>query len=124
MTTKPDVTLPEGDPSGKALAQTDLIVGDGDEAVAGKNVEMHYVGVSWNTGQQFDASWDRNDTFGFRLGSGQVIPGWEQGVPGMKVGGRRQLVIPPALAYGSAGAGGVIGPNEHLVFVIDLISVS
>ncbi len=124
MTTKPEVTLPEGDPSGKALQQTDLIVGDGDEAVPGKNVEMHYVGVSWNTRQQFDASWDRGDTFGFRLGAGQVIPGWEQGVPGMKVGGRRQLVIPPALAYGAAGAGGVIGPNEHLVFVIDLISVS
>lgn len=122
--TKPDVTLPDGDPSGKALASEDLIVGDGDEAVSGKNVEMHYVGVSWNTGNQFDASWDRGDTFSFRLGAGQVIPGWEQGVPGMKVGGRRKLVIPPALAYGAAGAGGVIGPNEHLVFVIDLLSVT
>lgn len=121
--TKPDVQLPEGAPEGKALRSEDLIVGTGDEAVPGKPVEMHYVGVSWNTGNQFDASWDRGDTFRFNLGAGQVIPGWEQGVPGMKVGGRRMLVIPPALAYGSQGAGGVIGPNEHLVFVIDLLSV-
>ncbi len=120
---KPDVTLPDGEPSGSALRTEDLVVGDGDEAVPGTNVEVHYVGVSWKTGQQFDASWDRGSTFSFRLGGGQVIPGWEQGVAGMKVGGRRQLVIPPALAYGSRGAGGVIGPNEHLVFVVDLISV-
>ncbi|MEO1065388.1 MAG: FKBP-type peptidyl-prolyl cis-trans isomerase [Actinomycetota bacterium] len=120
---KPDVTLPDGEPSGSALRTEDLIVGDGDEAVPGTNVEVHYVGVSWKTGQQFDASWDRGSTFSFRLGGGQVIPGWEQGVAGMKVGGRRQLVIPPALAYGSRGAGGVIGPNEHLVFVVDLVSV-
>ncbi|MEM8905173.1 MAG: FKBP-type peptidyl-prolyl cis-trans isomerase [Actinomycetota bacterium] len=121
--TKPDVTLPDGEPSGSALRTEDLIVGDGDEAVSGTTVEVHYVGVSWKTGQQFDASWDRGSTFSFRLGGGQVIPGWEQGVAGMQVGGRRQLVIPPALAYGSRGAGGVIGPNEHLVFVVDLISV-
>lgn len=121
--TKPDVTLPEGEPSGKALRTDDIEIGTGDEAVAGKKVEVHYVGVSWNTGNEFDASWNRGDTFGFKLGGGQVIPGWEQGVQGMKVGGRRQLVIPPALAYGSMGAGGVIGPNEHLVFVVDLISV-
>ena len=120
---KPDVTLPDGEPSGSALRTEDLVVGDGDEAVPGTNVEVHYVGVSWKTGQQFDASWDRGSTFSFRLGGGQVIPGWEQGVAGMKVGGRRHLVIPPALAYGSQGAGGVIGPNEHLVFVVDLISV-
>jgi peptidylprolyl isomerase len=120
---KPDVTLPDGDPSGAALRTEDLIVGDGDEAIPGTNVEVHYVGVSWKSGHQFDASWDRDSTFSFRLGRGQVIPGWEQGVAGMKVGGRRQLVIPPALAYGSRGAGGVIGPNEHLVFVVDLISV-
>ncbi len=120
---KPDVTLPDGEPSGSSLRTEDLVVGDGDEAVPGTNVEVHYVGVSWKTGQQFDASWDRGSTFSFRLGGGQVIPGWEQGVAGMKVGGRRQLVIPPALAYGSQGAGGVIGPNEHLVFVVDLVSV-
>lgn len=122
--TKPDVELPDGDPSGKQLRIDDIIVGDGDEAVAGHRVEVHYVGVSWNTGGQFDASWDRGQTFTFGLGRGQVIPGWEQGVAGMKVGGRRRLVIPPALAYGSQGAGGVIGPNEHLVFVVDLIGVS
>lgn len=122
--TKPDVELPEGDPSGKQLRIDDVVVGDGTEAAAGHQVEVHYVGVSWNTGNQFDASWDRGQTFAFGLGRGQVIPGWEQGVAGMKVGGRRRLVIPPALAYGSQGAGGVIGPNEHLVFVVDLIGVS
>jgi peptidylprolyl isomerase len=85
---------------------------------------VHYVGVSWNTQREFDASWDRGDTFVFKLGAGQVISGWDQGVAGMKVGGRRRLVIPPALGYGARGAGNVIGPNEHLVFVVDLISVS
>lgn len=121
--TKPDVTLPDGEPRGKQLQISDLIVGDGDQAQAGHTAEVHYVGVSWNTGQEFDASWNRGQTFTFRLGSGQVISGWDQGVVGMKVGGRRQLTIPPALAYGAQGAGGVIGPNEHLVFVVDLISV-
>lgn len=121
--TKPDVTLPDGDPSGTQLHVDDIAVGTGDEAVRGKRVEVHYVGVSWKTGKQFDASWDRGETFKFKLGGGQVISGWDQGVAGMRVGGRRRLVIPPALAYGSRGAGGVIGPNEHLVFVVDLISV-
>ncbi len=121
--TKPDVTLPDGDPSGQQLRSEDLLVGDGDEARAGHVAEVHYVGVSWNTGSQFDASWDRGDTFKFKLGAGQVISGWDQGVQGMKVGGRRQLTIPPALGYGARGAGGVIGPNEHLVFVVDLLSV-
>lgn len=121
--TKPDVTSPGGDPPGKALKVTDIEVGDGPEASSGQRVEVHYVGVSWSSGQQFDASWDRNETFHFKLGAGQVIPGWDQGVAGMKVGGRRELVIPPALAYGSRGAGGVIGPNETLIFVVDLLSV-
>ena len=121
--TKPDVTLPDGEPRGKQLQISDLIVGDGDQAQAGHTAEVHYVGVSWNTGQEFDASWNRGQTFTFRLGAGQVISGWDQGVVGMKVGGRRRLTIPPALAYGAQGAGGVIGPNEHLVFVVDLISV-
>ena len=121
--TKPDVTLPDGEPRGKQLQISDLIVGDGDQAQAGHTAEVHYVGVSWNTGQEFDASWNRGQTFTFRLGAGQVISGWDQGVVGMKVGGRRQLTIPPALAYGAQEAGGVIGPNEHLVFVVDLISV-
>jgi peptidylprolyl isomerase len=79
--------------------------------------------VSWKNGKQFDASWDRGDTFKFGLGKGQVIPGWDQGVAGMKVGGRRRITIPPNLAYGKRGAGGVIGPDETLVFVVDLIGV-
>jgi len=120
---KPEVTLPEGEPSGKQLRIDDIVVGDGDLAAAGHTVEVHYVGVSWNTGDEFDASWNRGDTFKFKLAGGQVIAGWDQGVAGMKVGGRRQLTIPPALAYGAQGAGGVIGPNEHLVFVVDLISL-
>ena len=87
------------------------------------NVEVHYVGVAWSTGDQFDASWDRGQTFSFRLGGGQVIAGWDQGVQGMRVGGRRQLTIPPHLGYGARGAGGVIKPNETLVFVVDLVAV-
>ena len=87
-------------------------------------MEVHYVGVSWSTGKQFDASWDRGSTFKFGLGKGQVIAGWDQGVAGMKVGGRRRITIPPMLAYGKRGAGGVIGPDETLVFVVDLIASS
>ena len=121
--TKPDVTVPADEEPGKALRIEDIEVGDGAEAVPGTRVDMHYVGVSWSSGEQFDASWDRGDTFGFKLGAGQVIPGWEQGIPGMKVGGRRKLTIPPALAYGSQGAGGVIGPNETLIFMVDLLGV-
>ena len=109
-------------PSGQ-LELEDLTVGDGDEATAGNDVEVHYVGVSWATGKQFDASWDRGDTFEFGLGQGQVIQGWDQGVAGMKVGGRRRITIPPDLAYGKRGAGGVIGPDETLVFVVDLVGV-
>ena len=101
----------------------DLQLGQGDEAQTGKIVEVHYVGVSWATGNQFDASWDRGDTFKFGLGKGQVIKGWDEGVAGMKVGGRRRITIPPQLAYGKRGAGGVIGPDETLVFVVDLVGV-
>ena len=90
---------------------------------SGNTVEVHYVGVSWATGDQFDASWDRGDTFKFGLGKGQVIKGWDEGVAGMKVGGRRRITIPPQLAYGKRGAGGVIGPDETLVFVVDLVGV-
>ena len=93
------------------------------EAAAGNVVEVHYVGVSWANGKQFDASWDRGNTFKFTLGKGQVIAGWDQGVAGMKVGGRRRITIPPNLAYGKRGAGGVIGPDETLVFVVDLVGV-
>lgn len=118
---KPHVYVPPGEAPPAELVTEDLEEGTGAEAGAGDEVEVHYVGVSWSTRQQFDASWDRGDTFSFRLGAGQVIPGWDQGVAGMKVGGRRRLVIPPHLAYGKAGAGGVIGPNETLVFVVDLV---
>ncbi len=120
---KPQVDVPAGQPPSYELELDDLVVGDGEEAVAGRVVEVHYVGVSWKTGQQFDASWDRGDTFKFALGKGQVIQGWDQGVQGMKVGGRRRITIPSMLAYGKRGAGGVIGPDETLVFVVDLVGV-
>jgi peptidylprolyl isomerase len=120
---KPQVDVPFDTPPSYQLEVEDIETGDGDEATNGKVVEVHYVGVSYKNGQQFDASWDRGDTFKFKLGGGQVIRGWDQGVEGMKVGGRRRLTIPPDLAYGQRGAGGVIGPGETLVFVVDLISV-
>lgn len=120
--TKPEVSIPEGE-SPTSLGIEDLEVGDGHEARAGAEVEVHYVGVAWSTGKQFDASWDRQEPFSFRLGAGQVIQGWDQGVTGMRIGGRRRLTIPPDLAYGSRGAGGVIGPGETLVFVVDLLDV-
>jgi peptidylprolyl isomerase len=119
---KPTVEIPDGAPSYQ-LEVEDLVVGEGDEAKAGHTVEVHYVGVSWSTKQQFDASWDRGDTFKFGLGKGMVIQGWDQGVEGMKVGGRRRITIPPMLGYGKRGAGGVIGPDETLVFVVDLLGV-
>ena len=122
-TEKPTVEVPNDQPPSYQLELDDIEVGDGDEAVAGTVVEVHYVGVSWQNGKQFDASWDRGDTFKFTLGKGQVIEGWDQGVQGMKVGGRRRITIPPMLAYGKRGAGGVIGPDETLVFVVDLIAV-
>ena len=121
---KPQVDVPSGEAPSYQLELDDLEVGTGDEAVAGCIVEVHYVGVSWSDGKQFDASWDRGDTFKFALGKGQVIEGWDQGVAGMKVGGRRRVTIPPMLGYGKRGAGGVIGPDETLVFVVDLIGLS
>jgi peptidylprolyl isomerase len=120
---KPEVQVPSDQAPSYQLELEDITVGDGDEAVSGRVVEVHYVGVSWQNGQQFDASWDRGDTFKFALGKGQVISGWDQGVVGMKVGGRRRITIPPMLAYGKRGAGNVIGPDETLVFVVDLIAV-
>jgi peptidylprolyl isomerase len=119
---RPEVEPPEGDIP-FALGLDDLVVGDGAEATAGKKVTVHYVGVAFRTGEEFDASWNRGRPFEFRLGKGQVIPGWDQGVAGMRVGGRRRLTIPSALAYGARGAGGVIAPHEPLVFVVDLLSV-
>jgi peptidylprolyl isomerase len=120
---KPDVQIPQDQDAPADLRVEDLTVGDGDEARRGQQVDVHYVGVAWSTGEQFDASWDRGSTFAFGLGAGQVIPGWDEGVQGMRVGGRRRLTIPPHLAYGKGGAGGVIGPDETLVFVVDLVSV-
>ena len=119
---KPEVEIPEQDPPAELVIE-DLEVGDGDEARPGQEVSVHYVGVAWSTGRQFDASWDRGETFEFGLGAGQVIAGWDQGVAGMRVGGRRRLTIPPQLGYGSRGAGGVIRGGETLVFVVDLLGV-
>ena len=120
--TKPEVSVPKGKLP-KTLVVKDIKKGDGATAEAGKQVTVQYVGVSAVNGRQFDASWDTGEPFSFQLGSGGVIPGWDQGVEGMKVGGRRQLVIPPDLAYGAEGSPPSIGPNETLVFVIDLLSV-
>lgn len=118
---KPEVDFPGGDLSGR-LEITDIWEGAGPVANAGDLVEVHYVGVAYSSGEEFDASWDRGGPLQFRLGAGQVIAGWDQGVQGMKVGGRRQLIIPPELAYGDRGAGGVIAPGETLIFVCDLVS--
>ncbi len=120
--TKPTITVPEGEPPTELLIE-DIEVGDGAEAVAGCAPVMHYVGVSWSTGREFDASWDRGNPFTFALGRGQVIRGWDEGVAGMKVGGRRRLTIPPDKGYGAQGAGGVIKPNETLIFVVDLMTI-
>ncbi|MFT4036247.1 MAG: FKBP-type peptidyl-prolyl cis-trans isomerase [Patulibacter sp.] len=120
---KPVVEIPEGQAAPAELLIEDVVVGDGDEATPGHAVDVHYVGVSHATGKQFDASWDRGAPFTFALGKGQVIAGWDQGVAGMKVGGRRRLTIPPHMAYGKHGAGGVIGPDETLVFVVDLLGI-
>jgi len=119
---RPQIDRPEGDVPFE-LGIDDLVVGDGEEATKGRKVRVHYVGVAFSTGEEFDASWNRGDPFVFTLGKGQVIPGWDAGVEGMRVGGRRQLTIPSAMAYGARGAGGVIKPNEPLVFVVDLLAV-
>ena len=119
---RPTIDKPEGDIPFE-LGIDDLVEGEGEEATKGSKVSVHYVGVAFSTGDEFDASWNRGEPFEFKLGAGQVIPGWDAGVEGMKVGGRRKLTIPSAMAYGARGAGGVIKPNEPLVFVVDLLSV-
>ena len=120
---KPEIEFFDPEPPND-LVVTDITEGDGAEATSGSTVEVHYVGVTHSTGEEFDASYNRGQPLSFRLGVGQVISGWDQGVAGMKVGGRRQLVIPPHLGYGDRGAGGVIGPGETLIFVVDLLGVA
>lgn len=119
----PTVEVPAGEPPTE-LKITDLVEGDGEEAVTGMWVLVHYTGVAWSTGKEFDSSWKRGEPFPFPLGGGQVIQGWEEGIEGMKVGGRRQLIIPPDKGYGDAGAGSDIKPGETLIFVCDLIDVA
>jgi len=121
---KPKVTVKKGTPPPKELLTNDLVEGTGEEAKSGDEVSVQYVGVDYKTGKEFDSSWSRGEPFPFTLGKGEVIPGWDQGVAGMKVGGRRELIIPPELAYGPAGQPPAIGPNETLVFVIDLEAVN
>jgi peptidylprolyl isomerase len=123
MTVKPEIDFPYGDPPAD-LEIVDIAVGDGAEARSGSNVRVHYVGVAHSTGEEFDASYNRGEPLSFRLGAGRVIAGWDTGVAGMKVGGRRQLTIPPHLGYGDRGAGGLIKPGETLIFVVDLLDVS
>ncbi|MBY9075581.1 FKBP-type peptidyl-prolyl cis-trans isomerase [Nocardioides sp. WL0053] len=119
---KPEIDFPDTPPPSD-LEVTELAEGEGAEATAGSTVRVHYVGVAHSTGEEFDASYNRGEPLQFRLGVGQVISGWDQGVTGMKVGGRRRLVIPPHLGYGDRGAGGVIKPGETLIFVVDLVDV-
>ena len=120
---KPEIDFPDSPPP-TDLEITDVVEGEGPEATAGSTVSVHYVGVAHSTGEEFDASYNRGAPLDFRLGVGQVISGWDQGVEGMKVGGRRKLVIPPHLGYGDRGAGSAIKPGETLIFVVDLVSVS
>jgi peptidylprolyl isomerase len=119
---RPEVEFP-GDAPPAELVIDDQVVGDGAEAVAGATVLTHYVGVAHSTGEEFDASWNNGEPLSFRLGVGQVIAGWDQGLQGMRVGGRRTVVVPPHLGYGDRGAGGVIKGGETLIFVVDLLDV-
>jgi peptidylprolyl isomerase len=119
---RPVIDKPGGDIPFE-LGIDDLVVGDGEEATSGRKVRVHYAGVAFRSGEEFDASWNRGQPFEFRLGKGQVIPGWDSGVQGMRVGGRRKLTIPSAMAYGARGAGSAIAPHEPLVFVVDLLAV-
>lgn len=120
---RPEVDPVDGPPP-TDLVVDDLTVGDGAQAEPGRTVDVHYVGVAHSTGEEFDSSYGRGTPLRFPLGAGRVIAGWDRGVTGMKVGGRRRLVIPPHLAYGDRGAGGVIAPGETLIFVVDLVGVS
>jgi len=119
---KPTVKVPKGDPP-KQLKVRDIVVGKGARAESGDDVSVQYVGVAYSNGQEFDTSWGGSQAFSFPLGAGRVIPGWDKGVAGMRVGGRRELIIPPDLAYGDQGAGGAIGPGETLIFIVDLVGI-
>jgi peptidylprolyl isomerase len=123
MPDKPMVEPHLGDPPQELLVE-DIIIGTGATAQSGQTAVVHYVGVGATSGEEFDASWNRQEPFSFALGAGYVIKGWDQGVQGMKVGGRRRLVIPSQLAYGDRGAGGVIAPGETLIFVVDLLELN
>jgi peptidylprolyl isomerase len=120
--TKPEIPRPSG-PAPRRLVKDDIVRGKGKRAKPGDNLTVHYAGVAFSTGEEFDASWNTGQPFTFPLGAGDVIPGWDRGMVGMKVGGRRMLTIPPELAYGAAGSPPAIGPNETLVFVVDLVSI-
>jgi peptidylprolyl isomerase len=120
--TRPEVDFPGVDPPADLVIE-DQIVGDGAEAMPGRTVSAHYVGVAFSSGEEFDASWNRGMPLDFPLGKGRVITGWDRGIAGMRVGGRRKLVIPPHLGYGNRGAGSVIKPGETLIFVVDLVGV-
>jgi peptidylprolyl isomerase len=120
--TRPEVDFPGVDPPADLVIE-DQIVGDGAEAMPGRTVSAHYVGVAFSSGEEFDASWNRGVPLDFPLGKGRVITGWDRGIAGMRVGGRRKLVIPPHLGYGNRGAGSVIKPGETLIFVVDLVGV-
>ena len=119
---KPEIDFPEGEAPTELVVE-DITVGDGAEVTAGSPIQAHYVGVAFSTGEEFDASWNRGQPLDFTVGIGQVIEGWDQGLLGMRVGGRRRLEIPSSMAYGERGAGGAIGPNEALIFVVDLVKV-
>jgi peptidylprolyl isomerase len=123
LKTKPQIPKPKATKPPKSLVVKDIVKGKGKTAKAGDTVTVQYVGVDYKTGEQFDASWDSGQPFQFQLGAQMVIPGWDQGVAGMKVGGRRELTIPPDLAYGPQGQPPAIAPNATLVFVVDLVSV-
>ena len=123
LSQKPVVPKPEGQPPSK-LEVEDIVKGKGKRAKKGDDVTVQYVGVAYSTGEQFDASWDAGQPFPFKLGAGMVIPGWDEGVAGMREGGRRMLTIPPDLAYGAAGAPPSIGPNETLIFIVDMVKIA
>ncbi|MFF7360591.1 FKBP-type peptidyl-prolyl cis-trans isomerase [Streptomyces sp. NPDC008125] len=120
---KPEIERPVGDPPAE-LRIRDLVVGDGKEAKRGQVVRVHYVGVTFATGKEFDSSWERDEPFKFAIGGGRAIKGWDRGIVGMRVGGRRELVVPPGLAYGKQSPSSLIPPGSTLVFVVDLVEAS